>query len=346
MRKRIVLALLILTTTTQVANSQIGGRGAYSFLNLPFTPRSAALGSKVAALDEADAGVVLINPAHLSYDLHNHIELSYVSYFAGIQYGLVSYSRNMGKAGMFGLAIQHVNYGKFIEADATGQITGSFSGSDMALNIIYAKTFDSLVTVGINLKPIYSHLEIYKSFGICADIGISFNSRDKLFAAGLTARNIGTMLKPYTPNTRENLPFEIIASVSQKLQHAPFRFVGTFQQLQTTHLHYARPENNTTFFGDDTPNSPSVFERIGKEAISHLIIGVEFVPIKSFYLRGGYNFQRRNELKIEQRTSFVGFSWGIGVNIKNISINYSRATYHLAGASNHFSISTNLSNFL
>lgn len=346
MRKRIVLLLLTLTTITQVANSQIGGQGAYTFLNLPFTPRSAALGSKTVTLDETDAGIVLTNPAHLNYELHNHVELSYVSYFADIQYGLVSYFRDKGKIGTFGLAMQYVNYGNFIEADVTGQITGKFSGSDMAINLIYAKTFDSLITVGINVKPIYSHLEAYKSFGVCADIGISFTSREKLFSAGLVARNIGTMLKSYTPNTRENLPFEIMASISQKLQHAPFRFVGTFQQLQTANLYYSRPETNTTFFGDEAQVSPSTFERLGNEVISHLILGVEFVPIKNFYLRGGYNFQRRNELKIEERTSFVGFSWGVGIKLKKVSINYSRATYHLAGASNHFSVSTNLSNFL
>lgn len=76
-----------------------------------------------------------------------------------------------------------------------------------------------------------------------------------------------------------------------------------------------------------------------------MILGVEFVPVRNFYLRGGYNYQRRNELKIEERTSMVGFSWGIGVKINKYHISYGRATYHLAGASNHFSVSTNLDDF-
>lgn len=346
MKKRIVLVLLILSTVSQMANSQIGGQGTYDFLNLTFSPRSAALGGKTATLDEIDPGIVLTNPAHLNHELHNHVKLSYTSYFADIQYGVASYFRDMGKIGTFGVGIQYVNYGKFIEADPTGQITGNFSGSDMALNLIYAKTFDSLITVGVNLKPIYSHLEAYNSFGICADIGVSFTNRTKLFSVAMVARNIGTMLKPYTPNTPEKLPFEVIASVSQKLKHAPFRFVGTFQQLQTVNLYYSRPDNNTTFFGEETQVTPSTFEKIGSEMISHLILGIEFVPVESFYVRGGYNFQRRNELKIEERASLVGFSWGVGIKLKKLSINYSRATYHLAGSSNLFSISTNLNNFL
>ncbi len=336
---------IILSATSTLALGQVGGQGVYGFLNLPITPRSAALGSKVVALDEADPGIVNTNPAHLSDALHNNLSLSYVSYFADIKYGFVSYFKNIEGVGNVGLSLQHVSYGDFIEADATGAITGKFTGYDMLINLIYSYTFDSLFTVGVNVKPIYSHLERYNSFGICADIGISYTNSEQLFSVGVVARNIGTMLKPYTPNTRENLPFELVAGFSQKLRHAPFRFVGTLQQIQTSKLYYSRPSNTSTIFDGEQQSSPSLMERFGSELISHLILGVEFVPITNFYLRGGYNFQRRNELKVEQRLSTVGFSWGVGIKLNKFHINYSRATYHLAGASNHFSISTNLDEF-
>jgi hypothetical protein len=339
------ICLFILTAIPMVAFGQVGGTGVYGFLNLPITPRSAALGSKVVALDESDPGVAFTNPAHLTSALHNNLSLSYVSYFADIKYGFVSYFRNFKNIGNVGLSIQHVGYGDFIAADAAGQITGKFTGSDMLINLTYSRTFDSLITVGVNIKPIYSHLESYRSFGIGADIGVSYTNREQLFAAGMVARNIGTMLKPYTHATWERLPFELVAGFSQKLRHAPFRFVGTFQHMQTTHLHYQRASNTTTIFADEEESQPSILDRIGNEFISHLILGVEFVPIKSFYLRGGYNFQRRNELKVEQRVSTVGFSWGIGIKLSKFHVNYSRATYHLAGASNHFSVSTNINEF-
>lgn len=342
---RLVILGLMFVCWFSSAVGQVGGQGVFNFLNLPITSRSAALGSKVVALDEADPGVVLTNPAHLTEELNNQLALSYVGYFADIRYGFVSYYRHVDRVGTFGFAIQQVNYGDFIEADATGQITGSFSGSDLVLNLLYSRTFDSLITVGVNVKPIYSHLEIYKSFGICADIGISYVSREHLFSAGIVARNIGSMVKPYTPNTWESLPFELVAGISQKLKHAPFRFVATFQQLQTGQLYYSRASSTTSFYNDDEQGKQSFVMRFGQEAISHLILGVEFVPVKNIYLRGGYNFQRRNELKVEQRASTVGFSWGIGIKAHKFHISYSRATYHLAGASNHFSISTDLDDF-
>lgn len=343
---RLLTVWFILIACISSGFSQVGGLGVYSFLNLPITSRSSALGSKVVALDEADPGVVLTNPAHLTSELNNQLALSYVSYFADIKYGFVSFSRYFEGIGSFGIAMQHVGYGDFIEADVTGQITGSFTGSDLLLNLIYSRTFDSLLTVGVNLKPVYSHLENYRSFGVCADIGISYTNREHLFSAGLVARNVGTMLKPYTPDTWEALPFEIVAGFSQKLRHAPFRFVGTFQQLQTSNLYYSRPASTTSFYGEEMEDKPSLIQKFGREAISHLVLGVEFVPVKNFYLRGGYNFQRRNELKVDQRVSTVGFSWGIGIKLHKFHVSYSRATYHLAGASNHFSISTNLDDFL
>jgi hypothetical protein len=343
--QRHLVALAIISILTTEAYSQLGGQGVYSFLNLPITSRSAALGSKVVAIDEADLGVVLTNPAHLSAGLNNQLALSYVAYFADIKYGFISYARHFDKVGTFGLAIQHVGYGDFTRADETGEITGTFSGSDMVINLQYSRSFDSLFTIGVNLKPIYSHLEIYRSFGICFDLGVAYTNSEHLFSAGLVARNIGTMIKPYTPDIWEPLPFEVVAGFSQKLKHAPFRFVVTLQQLQTTRLHYDRPSTTTSFFGDEPQITENFINRVGREFVSHLILGVEFVPIKNFYLRGGYNFQRRNELKIQERVSTVGFSWGLGIKLNKFNISYSRATYHLVGASNHFSISTNLDDF-
>lgn len=346
MLRRHILLLLISLAFASATLAQVGGEGAYSFLNLTITPRSAALGSKVVALDETDQGVALFNPAHLNAELHNHLDLSYISYYSDIKYGFVSYAKHYEGIGTFGIGMQHVGYGDFIEANSAGVITGSFKGYDMALNLMYSRTIDSLFTFGVNFKPIYSHLEQYNSFGVAIDLGFSYRSAENLFSAGITARNIGTMLKPYTPETWESLPFELVAGISQKLRHAPFRFVITFQQLQTASLYYQRPKQTLSFYGEEEEVSVSTFERVGNEIVSHLILGVEFVPVKNFYLRGGYNFQRRNELKIEERASTVGFSWGIGMKIKKFRINYSRATYHLVGASNHFSISTNLDDFI
>ena len=50
-------------------------------------------------------------------------------------------------------------------------------------------------------------------------------------------------------------------------------------------------------------------------------------------------------MAIEEKGGMVGFSYGFGMKIKKFRISYGRATYHLAGASNHFSVTMNLSEF-
>jgi len=339
--KRLLFGLPLILITLQ-SFPQVGGEGAYDYLNLTTNPRVAALGGKVASLDDPELGLTLYNPSLLNSSMHNQFALSYVGYYAGIKYGTAIYSRSYEGIGTFGFGITEVNYGTFTEASETGVITGSFTASDMAVNLLYSRTFESVFTVGVNIKPLYSHLASYKSFGIAADIGVNYNNKRGLFSASIVLKNIGTMIKPYTPDTWERPPFEIVAGFSKKLAHAPFRFVATFHQLQNYSLYYNRPtKDNTSLEGDNT-NSDSKLKKFSDEAFSHLILGVEFVPFKSFCFRVGYNYQRRNELKVDENVSSVGFSWGFGVKISKFQISYGQSRYHLSGPSKYFAISTDL----
>ena len=73
-----------------------------------------------------------------------------------------------------------------------------------------------------------------------------------------------------------------------------------------------------------------------------MVFGVEFLPSKSFTLRAGYNYQRRQELKFDSKASTVGFSAGFGLKIKRFRLDYGISRFHLAGSSNLFSLSINL----
>jgi hypothetical protein len=334
--------LLVLILIAGKLFAQVGGEGTYEFLNLTTTPRLAALGGKIASLDDPELGLALYNPSLLNDQMHNQLALSYVGYYAGIRYGSALYSRNIGKIGTFGIGIMQVNYGSFTEADATGTIIGSFTASDMAINLLYSRSIDSNFTVGVNLKPLYSHLYSYKSYGIAADIGLNYHHQNGLFTAGLVLRNMGTMIKPYTPDTWQKLPFEIVAGFSKKLAHAPFRFVLTLHQLQNFSLYYQRPQADNSTLGGENSTKDSKLKSLSNEALSHMIIGAEFVPFKSLCFRVGYNYQRRNELKVDEKASAVGFSWGFGIRISKFQLSYGQSKYHLTGPSKYFSISTDL----
>jgi hypothetical protein len=259
------------------------------------------------------------------------LALNYVNYFAGINYGLAMYSRSFPGTGNFAAGLTYLNYGSFTETDASGIITGNFNAAEYALSLIYSREIDSLISIGVNFKPVLSQLEKYTSFGFAFDIGASWHNMSNHFSAGLVIKNAGYQVTTYTGETRERLPFEIQAGISQRLAHAPIRFSLTLRHLEKYDLTYQYNKNIPA--GEKKVSSGFL-----ENSLRHAILGVELIPHKNFYISAGYNYQRRRELEIESKVSTVGFSWGFGINTTFLNIEFGRATYHLAGSSNSVSL--------
>ncbi|MCD6596708.1 MAG: type IX secretion system protein PorQ [Bacteroidales bacterium] len=348
MRKK-YLYISILLLFPILSYSQVGGKYTYEFLNLTNSARSASLGGIIVSSPDNDPNLPFHNPSILNPQMDNNIVLNYVSYFSDINFGYFSYAKNFKNIGNFAAGIHYINYGNFTSADPTGTITGEFSASEYAFNLIYSRSlpFDSLFNIGINLKPIISNFERYSSFGLAADIGINFTNKKKLFSAGLVFKNIGFQLKPYYTGSSEPLPFEIQAGIYQKLKHAPFQFMMTIRHLERFKLAPVT-ENKENYTGEpeyDSDKPKSDFEKFGDNLMRHFIFGIEINPFKPVFLRLGYNYQRRQELKLSSYGGMVGFSWGFGIQLSKFQLSYGHATYHLAGASNHFSLAVNLNEF-
>jgi hypothetical protein len=99
------------------------------------------------------------------------------------------------------------------------------------------------------------------------------------------------------------------------------------------------PDNIDPFTGE--PQSKSGIARFGDNLMRHIVIGGEITPIKSLSFRIGYNYQRRQELKINDKVGMVGFSWGIGLKISKYELSFARSTYSLAGSPNYFTFTFN-----
>lgn len=341
---RISLTILLLALFSKSAFLQVGGNRTYGFLDLTNSARVASLGGKNITIQDNDLNFIYHNPALLNSQMNQHMILNYVNYFAGINYGFVSYAFHHDKFGPIAGGLHYVNYGRFTGTDPGGQLTGSFRASEYSLNLSLAYSIDSTLTAGATFKQIFSFLESYSSYGVAFDFGINYYNRERQLSVSAVMRNLGMQVTPYYKGgDREPIPFEIMAGLTKKLEYAPFRFSVLLHHLENYNLYTQR----STFSGISIqePRKKSVIGRIGAEFMSHVIIGAEFVPSQNFFINLGYNYLRRQELKIEEKVSTVGFSWGFGLKIKKFNVSFGRATYHLAGASNHFSISTDLSAF-
>ena len=343
---RVILFFCFFILSTSLS-SQPGGK-SFQFLENTNSARVAALGGKVVAFTDDDLNMPFHNPSLLRSSMHNNLVLNYVDYFADINYGYVSYSRSYGNIGNFAVGINYFNYGKFIGADESGIITSEFKAADYALNLIYSRSIDSLFTIGVNLKPVYSNLESYSSFAIAFDAGVTYYNPERLFAASFVMKNIGTQLSVYYPNgEKEPLPFEILLGVSQKLKYAPLAFYIVAEHMEKLDLTFTTEEeekNNTDPFTGEAIPEDKLNTFIDK-SMRHVIIGTEVFITENFMLRFGFNYRRRLEMKVESRSGTVGFSWGAGIKISKFHLSYARSAYHLAGSPNHFSLTMNLSEF-
>lgn len=338
MKRKIYLVFGFILLTV-VAQAQIGGESTYQFLELTNSARVAALGgTQIAINDSSDLNLPYHNPALLHREMNDRVLVNYVNYLADVNYGYASYARDYDSIGTFAVGMHYINYGQFDEALENGELTGlTFKAAEYALNLMYSNRYKRL-RYGINLKPILSSFESYQSFGIAADLGLSVSSKSGYTTVGLVARNLGTQITTYyNDGQREKIPTNIQIGVSQKLKHAPVVFSATMQHLN--HWDLANPDEDPEF---STETVYTYDEKFFKQFMRHMVLGVEFLPSKNFIIRAGYNYQRRQELKFDNKASTVGFSAGFGVHIKRFRLDYGISRFHLAGSSNLFSLSINL----
>ncbi|MBN1416876.1 MAG: type IX secretion system protein PorQ [Bacteroidales bacterium] len=344
---RLTFFIMMLLINNKGLVAQPGGK-AFQFLDVTNSARVAAIGGKAPAVFDDDLNMPFHNPGLLNDQMHNHVVLNYVDYFAGINYGYVSYARSYEGIGNFALGIHYLNYGKFQGADETGAFTKTFRASDYALNIIYSRRIDSLFSVGINLKPIYSSLESYNSFALAVDAGVVYHNPGVMFTAALVLRNVGIQVSTYYPNgEREPLPFDIQLGLSQGLKHAPLRFFIMGDHLEKWDLTYQTEEDKEGAVNELTGETTdqSKFDVFADKFMRHVTLGGEVLIGKNVVVSLGYNYRRRQEMKIDSKPGLVGFSFGLSVRITKFRISYGRPFTHLAGGSNHFSLGLNLNEF-
>jgi len=322
-RKSLIIFLLI---TNFSLFSQTGGNNIYEFLNLTHSGLIASLGGSNVSISGTNLNTAWHNPSLLNAETGGTLALNYVNYFAGINYGMAMYSHSLKNRAGIATGITYLNYGTFTGSDPSGVITGEFRASESALSFMYSYLFDSAFSAGINFKPVISSLERYNSFGVAFDLGVSWHNHSDHVSAGFVLRNVGYQLTKYAGEERGKLPFEILAGITVKPEHAPLRFSFTLRHLEKYDL--------THNYLDEEKRKNGFFDNL----MRHFIVGAEIIPHKNFYLSAGYNHQRRSELATGSKMAGTGFSWGFGINSSALSIEFGRSSYHLAGSSTHFSV--------
>ena len=325
-------------------------KGTYSFMDVTNSARVAALGGTMLPIyDTTDVQLAIYNPSVIDKGMHNALALSYVNYYAGMNFATVQYSRTFRKAGSFAATVQYHNYGTMNYADATGTLTGgTFTPSDYLFTIGWGRRLTPRWSIGANVKFGGIQHEAYKTFAVAADVALHYHSKSGWMMT-VGARNAGVEAYDNIPgNVRNKLPFHLSAGVAKRLEHLPFLISIMYDDIQSWKRTYDDPldlEGNYDPISGEYRKKSGVGE-FADNFMRHIVFGGELYVGKHVVLRLGFNYGRRQDLKTPAKKGMCGFSYGVGINVWKFTINYSRSEMHIYGSPNYVTITTNLDRFI
>lgn len=339
-----LIYILVTVLHVHIVSGQVGGLGTYDFLTLAGSARATALANYPVALSDQDVAQVFLNPGLLQGSMSHQLSINHNFHFADIGYGNVAYGLPLKDSSMM-LMIggNYIDYGDFTRADITGERLGSFSGSEAALHVTMSKQLDPRLRLGVSLKYANSSLAEFSSSGLGGDMGLHYYHPEKRASWAFVIRNIGAQISTFN-TTRESWPTDIQIGYAKRLAHLPLTWMVTAHHLQRWDLRSPLDDQGTIVIIGQTPQPPSSFSKGIDNLFRHLTFGAELGIGKNevVKLRLGYNHLRAQELAVSGFRNLSGLSFGFGIKVKKLRLDYGVGRYHLAGGVNHLSLSLDL----
>lgn len=306
MKKALFVFLMMLGTLLVHAQSE--SQTEYNFLRLPVSARAAALGGDNITVIEDDEALIFHNPALLASVNDKTINLNYMNYMSGANMASASFNRIVRERASWAVSAQYVDYGKIKEVDENNVQTGEFSAKDLSLAGYFSYMLTNRLTGGISARLITSYLGNYNSIGFGVDLGLNYYDADREWSLGVVLKNLGGQLKAYH-DSFERMPFDIQMGVTKRFTGTPFRLHATLVDLN--HLDY--------------------------KFLNHFVVGADVLLTESFWIGGGYNFRRADEMKITSANGGsshgAGLSFGAGLNLERFKLNLAYGKYHVSSSS-------------
>jgi hypothetical protein len=290
------------------------GGAAGMFLTLPAGARSAALGEGGVALID-DASTLHLNPARMSKLNRASVVGTHGAYVDGSFADQIDYVAAKKKWGTWGVGFQYFSAGPVDQTDSAGTTLGSFTPNDQAVTAGYARPFGP-VTAGLGAKYVRSTL-IDSAQTLSMDLGVETKPLlENKLTLGFVGQNLFGSLKYDQENSdlpmmlkaaaaygiKQNWDFVLDATFPK--QEKNYFSIGTEYRLKLMNVSPATPKGKT--------HPPAK----GKKKNSVSEASLLPPPNWGVALRGGYN------TKTSEVDGFAGFSMGLGVRHKSLSVDY------------------------
>lgn len=278
------------------------GKTTAAFLKLGVGARAAGMGEAFGAVAD-DAGALYWNPAGLNKVVGKSATFMHAAYLESSFFDYGAYAQRLGEKSVVGASLQYFSAGSITETDATGTTIGSFTPSDVAFAVGYARKYNG-ASLGGAVKLIQSKVKANANTA-AVDLGVLLPAyRGGKLTLGLAVTNLGGKLK--FDSAQEDLPLLIRASSAYKIRDA-----------WTAALDIGFPKDNRPFFA------------LGTEVRMAVRDG------RSLSGRAGYNTRTAGDV-----SGFTGVSFGLGFNFRTTSLDYAIAPLGDLGLAHRVSLTT------
>ena len=333
------LITICATTLFPLSINAQDGTIAYNFLNLPSSSHIYGLGGVNISTIEDNINLTDQNPALLGPEMDLQIGLNYMRYVGETNFAGLKFAKKATERSAFAIGVQYFGYGSMKYADEQGNILGSFSPKDIAINVAYSHDITDRWRGGINLKYIYSAYDEFSAMALAADLGVNYYDPESDLSLSLVGANLGGQINRFN-DTYDRLPIDVRLGLTKGLGSIPVRLSVTAWNLTKWSLPYYDPGDGTSSDGIKLKDSfiPNLFR--------HLIFAADFVPSQRFHIGLGYNYKTRTDMSTYSRNLLSGFSLTAGINVKSFGIDVALAQPHTGATTFMVNLSANLNDFI
>lgn len=335
----LLLAVGLLGVLPAAAQSSGGDYGFAWLLSAP-SAQTAGLGGWQLRTDGRDPALAGWNPASLNAETHAvaHLSQDFLPTGAGRSIAAAAY-----RAGGFdlGASVGYVGFGEFTSRDPTGAPSGEFNAREYALGLAAAKHLDERLHVGLQLQFVGGTIERFSSAGAVVSAGALYTPDSAgLTVIGLQLQNAGFVWDDYADASEvaQPMPLALSLGVSRRLRYLPLRVGVLYRRLDRWNLLYDDPDRReeNLLIGVDA-EGPSEASQTLDNFARHFSFNAEFYigGNELLQLRVGYDHQRQREARVGDFRSLAGFSYGLGLNLRRLRLDFGRTVQHLAGGSTH-----------
>lgn len=304
------------------------GTSAANFLKIGVGGRAAAMAGAITGQVD-DPTSLFWNPSGIAHARNIELVVNRNDWILDLTHNYIAAVLPAGNVGHFGLSINYLDMGKMDRTTALqpeGDGT-SFSASDVAIGLAYAKKMSDRFNVGMQLKMIQETISFSSARAVAIDAGSQYITRFSGLKIGIAITNFGSKMTLKGTDLKVDIdPFEeqdgnpdVVATLRTEDWPLPmaFRMGLSFQPVGPNSLiknNFLTLTVNTDYYD-------------ARDLNPYFNMGTELQMNNLFYLRGGlrYEFLQYNESYDDLTTGDLSsdenskiyqyrFSWGFGIS--------------------------------